>query len=76
MRCDLDHTQEWQHRGQTAHDSLAHLCPMHHAEKHHTGVTMKHLPNGDIEWTLSSGRYPADAPTLVSRPAASQTFTI
>ena len=56
VRCDLDHTQEWQHGGQTAHDNLAHLCQMHHDEKHHTAVTIKHLPNGDLEWTLASGR--------------------
>lgn len=55
-RCDLDHTQEWQHGGQTAHDNLSHLCPMHHDEKHHTAVKISHLPNGDIEWTLASGR--------------------
>jgi hypothetical protein len=63
VRCDLDHTQEWQHGGQTAHDNLAHLCQMHHDEKHHTSVTIKHLPNGDIEWTLASGR------TYISEPA-------
>jgi len=63
IRCDLDHTQEWQHGGQTAHDNLAHLCQMHHDEKHHTSVTIKHLPNGDIEWTLASGR------TYISEPA-------
>ncbi|HEY4268043.1 MAG TPA: DUF222 domain-containing protein [Galbitalea sp.] len=62
-RCDIDHTQEWQHGGQTAHDNLAHLCPMHHDEKHHTGVTLKHLPNGDIEWSLASGR------SYISEPA-------
>jgi hypothetical protein len=56
VHCDLDHTQEWQHGGQTAHDNLAHLCQMHHDEKHHTAVTVAHLPNGDIEWTLASGR--------------------
>jgi hypothetical protein len=62
-RCDIDHTVEWQHGGQTAHDNLAHLCPAHHDEKHHTGATIKHLPNGDIEWTLPSGR------TYISEPA-------
>jgi Domain of unknown function (DUF222) len=62
IHCDIDHTQEWQHGGQTAHDNLAHLCQMHHDEKHHTAVTIKHLPNGDIEWTLASGR------TYISEP--------
>ncbi len=55
-RCDLDHTKEWQNGGQTAHDNLAHLCPMHHDEKHHTPVTLTHLPNGDLQWTTTSGR--------------------
>jgi Domain of unknown function (DUF222) len=62
IRCDIDHTQEWQHGGQTAHDNLAHLCQMHHDEKHHTGATIKHLPNGDLEWTLPSGH------TYISEP--------
>jgi hypothetical protein len=62
VRCDIDHTQEWQHGGQTAHDNLAHLCQMHHDEKHHTAVTIKHLPNGDIQWTMPSGR------TYISEP--------
>jgi hypothetical protein len=62
-QCDIDHTVEWQHGGQTAHDNLAHLCPAHHDEKHHTAVTMRHLPSGDIEWTLPSGR------TYISEPA-------
>jgi Domain of unknown function (DUF222) len=56
IRCDLDHTQEWQHGGQTAHDNLAHLCQQHHDEKHHTNVSVSHLPNGDIRWTMPSGR--------------------
>jgi Domain of unknown function (DUF222) len=55
-RCDLDHTQEWQNGGQTAHDNLAHLCQQHHDEKHHTNVTVTHQPNGDIRWTMPSGR--------------------
>jgi hypothetical protein len=53
--CDLDHTQEWQHGGQTAHDNLAHLCRQYHDEKHHTALTVNHLPNGDLKWTLPSG---------------------
>jgi hypothetical protein len=63
VRCDLDHTEEWQHGGQTAHDNLAHLCQMHHDEKHHTNVMVKHLPNGDLQWTMPSGR------AYISEPA-------
>jgi hypothetical protein len=36
---------------------------MHHDEKHHTAVTVKHLPGGDLEWTLARGR------TYISEPA-------
>jgi hypothetical protein len=64
IHCDIDHTQEWQHGGQTAHDNLAHLCQMHHDEKHHTNVAMEHLPNGDIQWRMPSGR------TYISEPAS------
>ncbi|MDQ1547575.1 MAG: hypothetical protein QOH69_2479 [Actinomycetota bacterium] len=63
IHCDIDHTQEWQNGGQTAHDNLAHLCQMHHDEKHHTNVAMEHLPNGDIQWRMPSGR------TYTSEPA-------
>jgi hypothetical protein len=63
IHCDIDHTQEWRHGGQTAHDNLAHLCPAHHHEKHHTGVTIGHLRGGDIQWTTPSGR------THTSEPA-------
>jgi Domain of unknown function (DUF222) len=62
VRGDLDHIQEWHHGGQTAHDNLAHLCPMHHDEKHHTAVTVTHLPNGDLEWTPASGRKDVSEP--------------
>jgi hypothetical protein len=63
IRCDIDHTQEWQHGGQTAHDNLAHLCQQHHNEKHHTPATVRQLPNGELQWTLASGR------SYVSEPA-------
>ena len=63
IHCDIDHTQEWQNGGQTAHDNLAHLCQMHHDEKHHANVAIEHLPNGDIQWTMPSGR------TYTSEPA-------
>lgn len=61
--CDLDHTQEWQNGGQNSHDNLAHLCPQHHDEKHHTPIRMRHHPDGTIEWTMPSGH------TYLSQPA-------
>ena len=71
IHCELDHTAEWQHGGQTAHDNLAHYCTKHHTEKHHTSTKVTRLPNGDIQWTLPSGRTytsePTNRPTM--RPA-------
>jgi hypothetical protein len=70
IRCDVDHTQEWQHGGQTAHDNLAHLCAKHHAEKHHTGAQVEYLPNGDIQWTMPSGRRYISEPSNRFMPPA------
>ena len=66
-RCDLDHTREWQDDGETAHDNLAHLCPKHHAEKHHTGWSLKHVGDGDLEWTAPSGLSYLDEPAIRMR---------
>jgi hypothetical protein len=68
-RCDLDHTEEWQHHGQTAHDNLTHLCRAHHAEKHHTGWQLKHVGDGVIEWTSPGGRNYLSEPANRIRPA-------
>ena len=50
-RCDLDHTKDWQYHGPSNHNNLAHLCPKHHDQKHHTQWTVEHLGDGDLEWT-------------------------
>ena len=50
-RCDLDHTKDWQYHGPSNHNNLAHLCPKHHDQKHHTRWTVEHLCDGDLEWT-------------------------
>ena len=50
-RCDLDHTKDWQYHGPSNHNNLAHLCPKHHNQKHHTRWTVEHLGDGDLEWT-------------------------
>jgi hypothetical protein len=55
FQCDLDHAEEFQHGGMTAHDNLQHLCTKHHAEKHHTDVTVEHQADGTIQWTMPSG---------------------
>ncbi|WP_161972351.1 HNH endonuclease [Glaciihabitans arcticus] len=54
--CDIDHTDEWQHGGQTAHDNLAHLCEPHHRLKSLTGWKVLHLGDGRLRWTSPFGR--------------------
>jgi hypothetical protein len=66
-RCDIDHTEEVQHGGWTTHNNLAHMCPHHHAEKHHTGWAMKQLAAGRIEWTSPTGHVYFSEPDIVIR---------
>jgi hypothetical protein len=54
-RCDLDHTKDWQYHGLSNHDNLAHLCPKHHDQKHHTRWKVEHLGDGDLRWTSPTG---------------------
>jgi hypothetical protein len=54
-RCDLDHTRDWALNGDTSHDNLAHLCPMHHRLKHHTEWSVDQVGGGVLEWTAPSG---------------------
>lgn len=62
--CDLDHIEEWQDGGAHAADNLAHLCPKHHDEKHHTPIHERLLPSGDIEWTMASGHVYVSEPAM------------
>ena len=62
--CDLDHIEEWQDGGAHAADNLAHLCPKHHDEKHHTPIHERLLPSGDIEWTMASGHVYISEPAI------------
>lgn len=56
-RCELDHCSDWALGGGTDHDNLAHLCKSHHALKHHSTWTYRHLDDrGTLEWTAPSGR--------------------
>lgn len=65
--CDIDHTRDWQHAGDTTHDNLAHLCRRHHQLKHHTDWTPRHLPGGILEWTSPSGRTYLTEPSSIMR---------
>ena len=66
-RCDLDHTKDWQYHGLSNHNNLAHLCPKHHDQKHHTRWTVEHLGDGDLEWTSPTGhRYLTEPATRIA----------
>lgn len=56
VRCDVDHTDDWEHGGCTSFDNLAHLCPFHHHLKHETSWSVRHLAEGVLEWTSPAGR--------------------
>ncbi len=56
VRCDVDHTDDWDHGGCTAFDNLAHLCPLHHHLKHETSWSVRHMAGGVLEWTSPAGR--------------------
>ncbi|MDQ1575810.1 MAG: hypothetical protein QOH55_960, partial [Microbacteriaceae bacterium] len=57
-RCEIDHTQDWAHDGQTRHDNLAHLCKSHHILKHKSDwqVTQARDGTGNLTWTSPAGR--------------------
>ena len=55
-RCDVNHTDEWQYGGETAHNNLAHLCRKHHRLKSLTDWTVEHVGNGTLRWTSPTGK--------------------
>jgi hypothetical protein len=57
-RCEIDHTRDWAHDGQTRHDNLAHLCKSHHILKHKSDwqVTQARDGTGNLTWTSPAGR--------------------
>ncbi|HEV7567083.1 MAG TPA: DUF222 domain-containing protein [Microbacteriaceae bacterium] len=57
-RCEIDHTRDWAHDGQTRHDNLAHLCKSHHTLKHKSDwqVTQARDGTGNLTWTSPAGR--------------------
>ncbi|MBN9155445.1 MAG: HNH endonuclease, partial [Microbacterium sp.] len=62
-RCDIDHTKDAAHGGETRICNLAHLCRRHHILKHHTPWRVRQLPDGVLEWTSPTGRIYRDIPT-------------
>ena len=61
-RCDVDHTIDHAHGGQTDVCNLACLCERHHTLKHNTAWTVRQLPGGILEWTSPTGRIYIDTP--------------
>jgi hypothetical protein len=68
--CDVDHTDDWQNGGHTAHDNLEHLCPRHHDSKHHTDWTLAQIGDGTLRWTAPSGHSYVTEPANRIKPAA------
>ena len=56
VRCEADHSCDWQFLGRTAHENLGHLCALHHHLKHETSWSMRHLAGGVFEWRSPAGR--------------------
>jgi hypothetical protein len=50
-RCDIDHTTAWQHHGETTWNNLAHVCPKHHKQKHHTNWNVTQDHHGNLHWS-------------------------
>ncbi len=65
INCDLDHTVDWQNRGPTSHDNLAHMCVGHHHLKHHTRWEVEQLGDGVLQWTSPLGRTYLTHPAVV-----------
>ncbi|MDQ1575639.1 MAG: hypothetical protein QOH55_789, partial [Microbacteriaceae bacterium] len=68
-RCEIDHTQDWAHDGQTRHDNLAHLCKSHHILKHKSDwqVTQARDGTGNLTWTSPAGRNYVTEPEIQMR---------
>ncbi|WP_271985952.1 HNH endonuclease signature motif containing protein [Pseudoclavibacter terrae] len=62
VRCELDHTEAYQHGGKTAVWNLSDFCTNHHIVKHHTAWKVRQLGGGVLEWTTPSGKI------YISRP--------
>jgi hypothetical protein len=54
-RCDLDHTTDWAHGGETSLDNLAALCRRHHTLKHQTEWKVSAGDGRALHWTSPSG---------------------
>lgn len=55
-RCDLDHTQPWQHGGATEAHNLGALCRHHHRMKDTGGWKLRQIAPGVFGWHSPLGR--------------------
>lgn len=62
-RADLDHTIDAASGGETSTANLTVLCRRHHVNKHHAGMRMRLMSNGEVEWTTPLGSIIRDYPT-------------
>jgi hypothetical protein len=68
-RCDVDHTNEWQHGGETAHNNLAHLCRKHHRLKSLTDWKVEQIGDGVLRWTSPAGKvYETEPEEIIQSP--------
>ncbi len=62
-RCDLDHTTDWAHGGETSLDNLAALCRRHHTLKHQSDWQVEPGDRRALHWRAPSGaRYTTRPP--------------
>ncbi|MDQ1580689.1 MAG: hypothetical protein QOD05_1464 [Microbacteriaceae bacterium] len=68
-QCEIDHTHDWAHDGQTRHDNLAHLCKSHHILKHKSDwqVAQARDGTGNLTWTSPAGRNYTTKPEIQIR---------
>ena len=62
-RCDLDHTEPWEHGGPTCPCNLAPLCRRHHRCKQAEGWRLEQPEPGVLVWRTPSGRSYVTTPT-------------
>ena len=67
-RCDVDHTNEWQYGGDTAHNNLAHLCRKHHRLKSLTDWKVEQVGDGILRWTSPTGKIYQTEPEEIIPP--------
>ncbi|SDZ00885.1 protein of unknown function [Herbiconiux ginsengi] len=73
--CELDHTTDWAHGGETERANLHHLCPKHHHLKHDsTGWDVTAHPGRTLEWRSPTGRHYVTTPHAYRRRSARPSF--